>query len=193
MPATATRPRRSEGEAPAERNRTLLLSLGVLLLTSVVIAAVVIVGGLGDSSPPVVEPVAQVRISGRSMLVGDPGAGTRVEVREDFGSQGSRAFDLASRDFLRIVAAQGKVLVTYRPVRASGSYGQEAMRSWAAATDTGDPARALALHDRIFDRQPVATTPRTDPLPVVSLDGARLAATDGTALADRLQRRLLQD
>lgn len=193
MPATATPSRRSEDEASVERRRTLLLSIGILLLVSVVIAAVVIVGGTGGSSRPAKEPVAQVRISGQSMLVGDPGADTKVEVREDFGSQGSRAFDLASRDFLRIVAAQGKVLVTYRPTRATGDYGQEAMRAWAAATDTGDPARALALHDRLFDRQPGGTAPATDPLPVVTVDGGRLTATDGTELADRLQRRLLQD
>lgn len=191
----ATRSSRSEDEAPAERNRTLLLSIGALVLVSAVIAAVVIVAGSGGSSRPAEEPVARVRISGQSLLVGDPDASTGIEVREDFGSPRSRAFDLASRDFLRIEAAQGKVLVTYRPTRATGGYGQEAMRAWAAATDTGDPERALALHDRLFDRQPAGTTPANvahQPV-VVRVDGARLTGSDGTELAGQLQRRLLRD
>lgn len=183
---------RPEDDEPLARNRTLLLSIGALVLVSAVIAAVVIIAGGGSPRPPE-DPVAEVRVSGRSLLVGDRDAPAKVVVEEDFGSPASRAFELASRDFLRVEADQGRVLVTYRPVRGSGAYGQESLAAWTAALETGNGDKALTLHDRLFDRSPTEAAAAKSDLPVVLLDGTRLTARDGTELADRLQRRLLEE
>ncbi|MET0837608.1 MAG: thioredoxin domain-containing protein [Marmoricola sp.] len=221
MPGTAADP---DDETP-ERSNVLLLVLGGLAAISAVIAALVIFsGGGGAAEKP--EAPAPVSAGQSSVVVGKAAAGTKVVVLEDFASPESRAFEIASRDFLRIAAAQGRVQVEYRPLAGSDAYSRDARAAWSAVLDgAGTPKQALAFHDALFDRQPTGETrdsreflawakdagiddqgaldaiatagaAATDAdrgrVPTVLVDGTGLTAASPVALADALQRLLLE-
>lgn len=132
----------------------LLLVIGGLAAISVVIAALVV---FSNSQAPAEKPeaAAPVRAGDQSVVVGRSGAPTKVVVYEDFASPESREFEIASRDFLRIGAARGRVQVEYRPfVASTAGYSSGAMQAWGAVLRAGTPKQALAFHDVLFDRQP---------------------------------------
>ena len=220
-------------EAPAARSTVLPYVIGGLALISAVIAGLVIFSsGEGPADKP--EAAAPARAGDVSLTVGRRDAPTRVVVYEDFGSPGSRELEMASRDFLRIEAAQGSVQVEYRPFAAgAGAYSTDALQAWGGVLSAGTPKQALAFHDVLFDRQPSSGSPTPSELvtwaedtgiraksvhaamaqpgdalaaaagraareagathpPFVVLDGKTLSADSPTALADALQRRILE-
>ena len=122
---------------------------------SVVIAAVVIFSSGGSTTRPE-DPEASLRASGESLIMGDADAPTKVVVFEDFGNRQSREFEIASRDFLRLEAAQGSVLVEYRPFHLAVGYSLRALHAWAAVLEGGTAKQAMTFHDELFDRQPAA-------------------------------------
>jgi protein-disulfide isomerase len=142
-----------EPETPA-RNPVLLMVIGVLAVISAVIAGLVIFSsGEGPAQKP--EAVAPVSAGDRAVLVGKSSAPTKVTIYEDFGDPDSRALEIASRDFLRIDAAQGRVQVEYRPfVAGKDLYSRDAGAAWVALLESGTPKQTLAFHDLVFDRQP---------------------------------------
>jgi protein-disulfide isomerase len=144
-----------ENDGPADRNRWLLPGLGVLAAVSAVIAAVVIFSS-GGSATPADDSAAQVRTSDESLIVGPPDAPTKVVVFEDFGGSASREFEIASRDFLEVEAAQGNALVEYRPFSPADGYSRLALEAWAAVLQHGTAQEAMAFHGLLFDRQPSA-------------------------------------
>lgn len=154
MTNPVTSPQAKEPEAPAARNPVLLIVIGVLVVLSAVIAGLVIFSsGEGPAQQP--EAVAPVSAGDRAVLVGKSSAPTKVTVYEDFGDADSRALEIATRDFLRIDAAQGRVQVEYRPfVTGDDLYSREACAAWAAVLESGTPKQALTFHDLVFDRQP---------------------------------------
>ncbi len=87
--------------------------------------------------------------------MGAPDAPTTIVVFEDYGSRPSREFEIASRDFLRVEAAEGKVRVEYHPFALSHGYSRDALEAWGAVLDGGTAQQALAFHDLLFDRQPI--------------------------------------
>jgi protein-disulfide isomerase len=139
-----------------------VLVLSALGVVSAVIAGVVIFYS-GASTTRAEHAEARVRTSGDSLVVGSPGASTKVVIHEDFGNRQSRDFETASRDFLRIEAAQGDVLVEYRPFAMRNGYSRRAIEVWAAVLEDGTPKEALAFHDELFDHQPM--TGSADPAP----------------------------
>ncbi len=152
MSTSTTQP--PDQEPASERNTVLLLAIGGLVAISAVIAGLVIFSS-GEAPAEKPEPAASVRAGDQSMLVGKAGAATEVVVYEDFASPASREFEIASRDFLRIEAAQGRVQVEYRPfVSADVAYSREAVAAWLAVLGAGTPKQALAFHNVLFDRQP---------------------------------------
>ncbi len=179
MPPAPTGPSAPyDGEAD-ERSSRILLILGVLAAVSAVVAGAVIFSS-GGSSPPEKEPVAQVRATDDSLRLGRLDAGTRVVVYEDFGNPASREFEMASRDFLRIEAARGKVLVEYRPAALlEDSFGPRALAAWGVVLRHGSARQALALRDLIFEGQR-ADTP--DPAEFAALAG-RAGVRDRDLLA----------
>ena len=120
---------------------------------SVVIAAVVIFSSGGSTTRPEA-PEAALRKGGESLIVGNPDAPKKVTVYEDFGDPHSRDFEIASRDFLQVEAAQGDVQVEYRPFPQTDGYSLMAVEAWAAVLEDGTPKQAMAFHDELFDRQP---------------------------------------
>jgi protein-disulfide isomerase len=153
VPASPTVAPSTDDEAPPERSRRLLIVLGALGGVSAVIAALVIVSS-GGSDRPAEAPVAQVRTSGQALLLGKTGAPTKIVVYDDFGGRESREFEIASRDFLDVEAAQGKVLVEYRPVDLGDGYSTQALRAWSAVVQHGTARQAKAYRDLLFDQQP---------------------------------------
>ncbi len=154
MPASQSASSHPNQDAPAERNTVLLLVIGGLVAISAVIAGLVI---FSSSEAPARKPeaAAQVRAGDQSVFVGRRAAPTKVVVYEDFASPESREFEIASRDFLRIEAARGRVQVEYRPYVASGAaYSSGAMQAWGGVLGAGTPKQALTFHDVLFDRQP---------------------------------------
>lgn len=219
--------------APAARSTVLPYVIGGLALISAVIAGLVIFSsGEGPADKP--EAVAPVHAGDASLTVGKSDASTKVVVYEDFGGPQSREFEMASRDFLRIEAAQGSVQVEYHPFMAgAGGYSADALQAWGGVLGAGTPKQALAFHDVLFDRQPESGSPTPSELvtwaedkgihdksvhaamaqpggalvsaadqaareagatspPFVVLDGKPLSADSPTALADALQRRILE-
>lgn len=153
MPVAPTLSRSSRDGTP-QRSRRLLIVLGVLGVVSAVVAAMVVFSSGASIAPPK-DPVAQVRADDGSLTVGPADAPTKVVAYEDFGSPASRTFEIASRDFLRLEAAEGDVLVEYRPVALLASdYSTGALAAWSAVLAAGRPGEALAFHDLLLDRQP---------------------------------------
>lgn len=172
------------------RNRRLLLVLGALAVGSAVVAGFVIFGDTPDAAPKGEGAPALALTSGSLRVGGAPGASYDVVVTEDFGSTAARDFELASRDFLRIEGARGDVRVEYRLVDASpGTYGATALAAYDEVVGSGTPKQVLALHDRLFDRQPPGLG---GALPTVSVNGTPVAAASGTALADALQSTIVK-
>ena len=152
MPPEPTAPTSPEDEEPP-RSRRLLFILVALGVVSAVIAGVVIFSSSGSTAPPE-DPQAKLRTRGESLTVGSSNAPTKVVVYEDFGSRQSRDLETASRDFLRVEAAQGKVLVEYRPYSLADGYSRRALEAWAAVLEGGTSKQTLAFHDELFDHQP---------------------------------------
>jgi protein-disulfide isomerase len=144
-----------DDDEPPVRSRRLALVLGVLGAVSAVIAGLVIFSS-GESTAPPEDPTAQVSTNSRAVVMGAPDAATKVVVFEDYGSRASREFEIASRDFLRVEAAQGKVRVEYHPFPLAAGYSRDALEAWGAVLDGGTAKQSLAFHDLLFDRQPVA-------------------------------------
>ena len=184
MPPEPTAPTSPEDEEPP-RSRRLLFILVPLGVVSAVIAGVVIFSSGGSTTPPK-GPEAKVRTSEESLTVGSSDAPTKVIVYEDFGSRQSRDFETASRDFLRVEAAQGKVLVDYRPFAPAGEYSRRALEAWAAVLEGGTPKQALAFHDELFDRQPASgsASPAASDLEAWAVD----AGVDKVLASDAIER-----
>jgi protein-disulfide isomerase len=161
VPPEPTAPTSPEDEEPP-RSRRLLFILVALGVVSAVIAGVVIFSSSGSTAPPE-DPEAELRSSGESLTVGKSDAPTKVVVYEDFGGRHSRDLETASRDFLRVEAAQGKVLVEYRPFSLTDGYSRRALEAWAAVLEGGTPKQALAFHDELFDRQPASGSAAPSP------------------------------
>ncbi len=153
MPKEPTTPSSPEEDGPPELSRRLLIGIAVLGVVSAVIAGVVIFSS-GGSTKRAEDPVAKLRTSGESLIVGDSGAATEVVVYEDFGNRQSREFEIASRDFLEVEAAQGDVVVEYHPLPQAKGYSLLATQAWAAVLANGTAKQAMAFHAELFDRQP---------------------------------------
>ena len=145
-----------DDEETPVRDKRLLVVVGVLGVLSAVVAGFVILSS-GGAPAPVPDADAPVRASEHSLLMGRADAPTKVVVFEDLASPRSRAFDLASRDFLDVVAAKGHVQVEYQPVTsATSGYPLEATTAWGALLRSGTPKQAMRFQQELFDRQPDA-------------------------------------
>ena len=133
----------------------MIVALGAV---SVVIAAVVIFSSGGSTTRPE-EPEAKLRTSGESLIVGNSDAPTKVVVFEDFGDRQSREFEIASRDFLQVEAAQGDVHVEYRPFHLTDGYSL-----WALEC-VGAPCSRAARRSRRWRSTTSSSTASPLPMP----------------------------
>ena len=150
-------PQGPDGSAYSDGRTRLLLGGGVLVAVCAVIAGLVIFSSGGETVVP--SPRASVSAQATSLVVGRAGAPATVLVREDLTSPTSRAFDVASRDYLEIMAAQGRVRVVYQPVHGSSAptgYAATALGAWAQVLRSATPEQALRFQRLLMDAQPAA-------------------------------------
>ena len=142
--------------ARRERNRKVGVA-GAIIVVIAVIAAGVLWATRGTTTPEAAGPSnVKAVVANNSLVVGDNAdAKTKVVVYEDFLCPYCKQFESQSRDFLRTDAAQGKVLVTYRPFHLlQDDYSTLALNAWSQVLDQGTPAQALSFHDALYDNQP---------------------------------------
>lgn len=89
--------------------------------------------------------------------VGDPEAPVKIEIFEDFLCPFCQAYELAGRDRLHELAAEGKAYVVYRPIAFLNDYSARALNAFAVVLEKSGPEVALRFHDRLFDEQPAET------------------------------------
>lgn len=150
-------PQGPDGSAYSDGRTRLLLGGGVLVAVCAVIAGLVIFSSGGKAVVP--SPTASVTTTATSLVVGRTGAPATVLVREDLTDPDSRAFDVASRDYLEIMAAQGRIRVVYQPVHgttAPAGYARTALGAWAQVLRSGTPKQALRFQRLLLDAQPSA-------------------------------------
>lgn len=143
--------------ARSERNRKVAITAAII-----VVVAVIIAGGFWltrDKSTPAAAASTsnvQAAASNNALVVGsNANAPTKVIIYEDFLCPYCKQFESQSRDFLRTDAAQGKVLVTYRPFHLlQDNYSTLALNAWSQVLDKGTAKQALAFHDALYDNQP---------------------------------------
>lgn len=200
------------GDTPGMTRQQLLMVIGGIVLAAAVVAVVFWYSSGASGGGPARPITSPARVVDKTLVVGrSANAPLKVTVYEDFGTPSSRAFDLASRDFLEADANQGRITVTYRPfLQRSTSYGRAALSAYGAALQRG-PRAALALHRELYDEQQTGRLPKhtgTDAsfvavankavprsvrrVPTVLLDGRPINASSPNALADALELRIAQ-
>ncbi len=142
-------------QADKERNRKLAIVAVILIVLGGLVAAGFVLTG-GSSSTPAAGATPKAVASGQGLVVGDdPNASVKVVVYEDFLCPYCRELEASTRSFLRKGAAQGKVLVEYRPFRLlQDPYSEQALTAWGHVLQDGTPEQALALHDLLYENQP---------------------------------------
>src|ERR1700712_4025586 len=99
-----------------ERNKRLGITAAIVLVLVVIVTAGVWISSGGSDPAAGSGRTPTARVGDNSLIVGNnPNAKVKVVVYEDFLCPFCRQFETASRDFLRTDAADGKVLVEYRP------------------------------------------------------------------------------
>lgn len=161
------------------RNRRMILVGGVMVALAFVVAA-----GYwythqpGKAAPP---PTRLSVTSSHGVLsVGTSRAPHHVVITESFDCAPCVTFESSVQTFLRADAAAGIVQVEYVIPRGANADYDAALAA--------SPARALAVHDRLFTGGPTATGGALR----VTLDGKPLTQTDPVALADALESALAQ-
>lgn len=142
-------------QSDRERNRRVaIVAVVVLVLAGLVAAGVLLTGGGADA--PAAGSGPEAVASGQSLVVGsNPDAKVKVVVYEDFLCPYCRELESSTRSFLRKDAAEGKVLVEYRPFRLlQDPYSEAALTAWGAVLKQGTPQQALKLHDLLYENQP---------------------------------------
>jgi protein-disulfide isomerase len=142
-------------QARQERTKRILITVGIVAVLAVIVAAGVWFSN-GSSPATATSKTPKAAVSGHTLVVGNnPNAKTKVVVYEDFLCPFCREFETTSRDFLRADAAEGKVLVEYRPFQLlQDDYSKRALNAWGAVLQKGTPAQALEFHDLLYDNQP---------------------------------------
>ena len=111
-------------------------------------------GGKVDSSA-----VASTEASSYSLTVGNKSAPHTVVIYEDFLCPYCDQLELASRDKLAQLAADGKVYLEYRPFRLlAPDYSGQALNAFAVVLKKSGPEVAKKFHDLLYANQPAENT-----------------------------------
>ena len=137
----------------AEKRRRLLLIGGVAALFVLIVGGAIVVTVL--SQEEVDAPAAGQGEYG--VTIGDPDAEHEVVIYEDFLCPICGQLEDASNEGLAEAAADGKVLVEYRPIAILTQFGDYSVRSanaFKAVLETAGPEEAKEFHDLLFEDQP---------------------------------------
>jgi protein-disulfide isomerase len=131
---------------------------GVLAL--VVAAAVVLT--LANRTEVAPSPVGA---SEYGLVVGDPDAPAEVVVYEDFLCPACGAFEAAAGEGLADAAADGRVVVDYRPIsilQRVGPYSAASLNAFLVVRDAAGDEVAKEFHDLLYADQPTEDEPAPD-------------------------------
>ena len=158
-----TRGQRAAEERAAQAKRE--ARRRILTIVAVVAVMVIIVGGaVGISllNKKDVEAVA-AGSSEYGVTIGDEDAPHTVIIYEDFLCPFCGALEAETRDDLADLAADGKVLVEYRPFdllsQSYGDYPIRAASAFALVTEKAGPEVGKKFHDLLFENQPSEQNP----------------------------------
>lgn len=151
--------REQQREEARRRNTMYGVVAGVLVL--------VLVGGFlwmrsTDSSDDIDAPAAG---SEHGLTIGETDAPHQVVIYEDFLCPFCGELESATREGLTQAAADGKVLVEYRPfelLSRFGDYSRRSTNAFAVVLDAEGPEVAKEFHDLLFENQPAEDA---DPFP----------------------------
>ena len=145
-------------EARRRQRRATMLKVTAVLVAMVAIVAVCVVVGLhkGNSGGKVDSAaVASTEASSYSLTVGSKSAPHTVVIYEDFLCPYCDQLELASRDKLAQLAADGKVYLEYRPFRLlAPDYSGQALNAFAVVLKKSGPEVAKKFHDLLYENQP---------------------------------------
>jgi protein-disulfide isomerase len=142
----------------AENRRRMLMVGGVVSLFLLIIGGAILVTVLNQED--VEAPDAGQGDFG--VTIGDPDAEHTVVIYEDFLCPICGQLEAASNEGLAEAAADGKVLVEYRPIAILTQFGDYSVRSanaFKAVLEAAGPEEAVKFHDLLFDDQPAEDDP----------------------------------
>lgn len=143
-----------------ERNRNLVIAVGVVAVLAVIIGLVFWQQkGSDDSATPASEVPANLADDGYGVVIGDEGAPKTVTIYEDFQCPICHQFEEATKTPLRQAVSDGRINIEYRMVSfldgASGNeYSSRALNAAMAVLSTAGPDAFLTFHDTLFSNQP---------------------------------------
>ncbi|MEP6814591.1 MAG: thioredoxin domain-containing protein [Marmoricola sp.] len=174
MPQQNSDPNRTEraasiraDQARKERNKRVAMTAGIIAVLAVVVAAGVWYSSGGSDPAAGASKTPRVTVGNSSLIVGNnPNAKVKLVVYEDFLCPFCKQFETQTRDFLHADAAQGKVLIEYRPFQLlADGYSRRALDAWSAVLKNGTPAQALRFHDVLYDNQPYESAANKPDIP----------------------------
>lgn len=174
--------------AQAKReNRRRFLTIGAVIAAMVVIVGGAIVWGKVSVDKAKDDLAAATPAAGSSeygVTIGDEDAPHTVVIYEDFLCPFCGALEAETSDDLSRLAADGKVLVEYRPFdllsSRFGDYPIRAASAFALVLEKSGPEIAKTFHDLLYENQPS----EKDPDSVTNSDLVRLAVEAGASEGD---------
>lgn len=146
-------------QASRERNRRILITLGIVLVLSALVAVGVVYSSGGKTEPAPAGSVA-MRADSPALVMGPAKAHHKVVVYEDFLCPYCREFESSTRSFLHDYARKGTVQVEYRPFHLLPEpYSIRSLTAWAAVLEKGTPQQAYRFHNALYDDQPYEADP----------------------------------
>ncbi|WGL51590.1 thioredoxin domain-containing protein [Nocardioides sp. BP30] len=149
-------------EARRRERRGVVVKVSALVLALIAIVAVCVVIGLSNGGDGKVDTDAATSSDNAtySLSVGNPSAPHTIVIYEDFLCPFCDQLELASRDKLAQLAADGKVYLQYRPFRLlSPDYSGQALNAFAVVLTTSGPDVAKRFHDLLYENQPEESGP----------------------------------
>jgi protein-disulfide isomerase len=145
-------------EARRRERRSTFIKVGAVVVAIAAIIAVSVVVGLsrgGDSGNVDSSSVNSSQASRYSLTVGDQNAPHTIVIYEDFLCPFCDQLELASRDQLAPLAADGKVYLDYRPFHLlAPDYSKQALNAFAVVLKASGPQVAKKFHDLLYEHQP---------------------------------------
>ena len=141
-------------QARSERKRRLLMIGGVAAVFVLIVGGAITVTLLNQDE---VDAPSAGADSEYGVTIGEEGADHEVVIYEDFLCPICGQLEGASNDGLTQAAADGKVLVEYRPIAILTQFGDYSVRSanaFRVVLEEAGPQEAKEFHDLLFENQP---------------------------------------
>lgn len=136
-----------EEQQRQERRRRNLMVGGVVAALVVIVAVAAVIASALDTSDDVDAPAAGSEFG---LTIGSTDAPHEVVIYEDFHCVHCADFEAHSAEDLAQLAADGQVLVEYRPIHFLTDYSARAANAFKVVLDESGPEVAKEFHDLLF-------------------------------------------